>query len=157
MIFREATLDDLQDLLKLEQGLVEVERLFDSSIKSGKPKYYNLPDLILSSNAHVIVAEYLGTVIGTGYAQIRESKSAFEHENHSYLGFMYVDLRHRRKGINQKVMNILIEWSQSKGVHDFYLDVYFQNDSAIKAYQKLGFEPCLLEMKLNTQHFTDEK
>ena len=151
MGFREANSNDIPQLLQLEQSVIDAERPFNSSIKKGKTTYYNLEQLISSDNVHVIVAEVSGTIIGTGYAQIRESKVSLEHDNHSYLGFMFVAPEHRGKGINQNIIDRLISWSKSKGVHDHYLEVYSQNVAAIKAYQKAGFEPCVIEMKLSEQ------
>ena len=149
--FREANQNDLQQLLELEQCVITAERPFNSSIKSGRTRYYDLQSLISSSNTHLLVVEYSGRIIGTGYAQIRESKSSLDHDKHSYLGFMYVTPEHRGKGINQQIVDGLIVWSKRKGVDDVYLDVYSQNRQAIRAYEKSGFEPCLVEMKLATQ------
>lgn len=149
MNFREANINDLQALLELEQCVIDAERPFNSSIKSGKTSYYDLHSLIASNDAHVIVLEDSAGIIATGYAQLRTSKMSLDHDIHSYMGFMYVIPEHRGKGINQQIMEMLISWSHEKGVNDFYLDVYSQNAQAIKAYEKIGFEPCLLEMKLN--------
>lgn len=149
MNFREANINDLQELLRLEQCVIDAERPFNSSIKSGKTSYYDLHSLIASHDAHVIVLEDSAGIIATGYAQLRTSKMSLDHDIHSYMGFMYVIPEHRGKGINQQIMEMLISWSHEKGVNDFYLDVYSQNAQAIKAYEKIGFEPCLLEMKLN--------
>ena len=46
-------------------------------------------------------------------------------------------------------MTRLINWSKTKGIVDFYLDVYDDNDAAIRAYGKAGFTKSLVEMKLN--------
>ena len=151
MIIREANLEDISTLLELEQCVIEAEKPFNSSIKAEKTHYYDLDNLISSKNSCLIVVEDSSDIIATGYAQIRESKIALNHEKHSYLGFMFVSPEHRGKAINQKVISHLVEWSERRGITDVYLDVYSQNESAIKAYQKAGFEPCLLEMKLCTQ------
>ncbi|NRB82075.1 MAG: GNAT family N-acetyltransferase, partial [Saccharospirillaceae bacterium] len=60
-----------------------------------------------------------------------------------------VEFSHRGKGINNQIMNKLLSWSESQGANDFYLDVYSKNESAIKAYQKAGFEPCMIQMKIS--------
>jgi ribosomal protein S18 acetylase RimI-like enzyme len=148
VIIREASPEDISALLDLEQRVIEAEKPFNASIKTEKTHYYDLDDLISSKDSCLIVVESDGNIIATGYAQIRASKVALDHDQHSYLGFMFVSPEHRGKAINKKVMNHLIEWSKSRGLTDFYLDVYSQNDSAIKAYQKAGFEPCIMEMKL---------
>jgi ribosomal protein S18 acetylase RimI-like enzyme len=61
---------------------------------------------------------------------------------------MYVSPDFRGKGINKALVGHLISWSKNKGAQAVYLDVYSENASAIKAYEKVGFEPSLLEMKL---------
>ncbi|WP_445359639.1 GNAT family N-acetyltransferase [Microbulbifer sp. ANSA005] len=147
--FRTALIEDLPDLLKLEQCLIEAERPYNSSIKAESAFYYDMEKLILSDDSHLLVVEIEGEVIGTGYAQIRSSKISLVHERHAYLGFMYVSPAHRGKGINSKLIEKLITWGKKNGVQDFYLDVYSQNSSAIKAYEKVGFQPSLMEMKLN--------
>lgn len=148
MILREANKHDIPVLLELEQRVIEAERPFDASIKNKKTHYYDLNDLIENQDSCLVVAEELTKIVGTGYAKIKPSKEAFTHERHSYLGFMYVAPKHRGNRINQKVMNYLVEWSKNKGITELYLEVYCQNESAIKAYKNAGFEPCLLEMKL---------
>lgn len=149
MIIREANLNDLPQLLELEQYVIEYERSFNPSLKSSDTYYYDLPHLISNEDSNLLVADLSGKLIATSYAQIRDSKESLVHTKHSYLGFMFVSPDHRRKGINQKLLDHLIKWSQSKGVNDFYLHVYSKNDSAIKAYDKAGFESSLIEMKLS--------
>ncbi|MBE0370498.1 hypothetical protein PAUR_b0551 [Pseudoalteromonas aurantia 208] len=62
---------------------------------------------------------------------------------------MYVVPEHRGKGLNKAVIEHLIDWSKSKGICDFYLDVYSENVSVIKVYEKLGLRSSLVEMKLH--------
>ncbi|MCO1337074.1 GNAT family N-acetyltransferase [Microbulbifer sp. OS29] len=105
--------------------------------------------MISCNNSHLLVVEIEHNIIATGYAQIRNSKISLEHEQHSYFGFMYVSPKYRGQGINPRLIEELISWSNHKGIFDIYLDVYAKNDSAIKAYKKAGFEPSLVEMKLS--------
>lgn len=144
---REANLNDLEQLLALEQCLIESERPFDSSIKSEKTSYYDLENMVLADDTYLIVIELENEIVATGYVQIRHSKESFQHEQHAYLGLMFVMPEYRGQGINKRIMDELMDWSQRKGVSDFYLEVYPQNESAIKAYEKAGFKPSLLEMK----------
>ena len=148
MNFREANSNDLSQLLEIEQCLIDFERSFNLSLKSKNAIYCNFPHLISYGDSYLLVVELSGKIIGTGYAQIRNSKKALMHPKHSYMGFIFVSPEHRGRALNQKIMDRLIEWSQSKRVNDFYLSVYSQNESALKAYGKAGFKPCLVEMKL---------
>ena len=147
--YREANPSDLPQLLNLEQLVIEAERPFNATIKPGKTFYYDLDHLLSSEDSYLIVAENEESIVGTGYAQIRESKAAFRHQIHSYLGFMFVSPDCRGQGINQKLIDRLVTWSKGKGAEDFYLDVYAENEAAIRAYEKVGFSPCMIEMKLS--------
>lgn len=151
MITREATEQDLEILLKFEQGVVAAERPFNSTLIEGEIHYYDLKSLIQSSEATVIVAEENNEIIASGYALIKKSEKYYnQFEKYSYLGFMYVKPEHRGKGINKVITDELISWSKSRGISEIRLDVYAQNESAIKAYEKAGFEPHLLTMRLKS-------
>jgi len=145
---RSASLNDIDTLLEIEQRIIEAERAFDSELKSKSISYYDLRALILSANAEVIVAEIGNKIIGSGYAEIRTSKPYKKHNYHSYLGFMYVDPTFRGKGINKLVLDSLKEWSKSQQVFHFSLDVYADNQAAIRAYEKAGFKSKLIEMSV---------
>jgi len=152
--FRSATINDLSQLLALEQQVVAAERPFNTDIKAQNAKYYDLPAMIDSENVCLLVAEKEGddgklTIIATGYGRIEDSKVCLIHQQHVYLGFMLVVPEYRGQGLNQQIMEKLIKWGKSLGQTHFYLDVYAQNESAIRAYQKAGFEASLVEMKLS--------
>lgn len=46
------------------------------------------------------------------------------------------------------ILDGLKEWSKSKGITELRLDVYDANDSAIRAYEKAGFQRHLLNMRI---------
>ena len=152
VIFREAVHDDKTALLQLEQALIEAERPFNASLKQVGAYYYDLDHLIEDAQTQLLVGEANGDIIASGYVQIRRSKAALNHDRHGYLGFMFVADDYRGQGLNKLIMQRLIDWGKVQGVSDFYLDVYSQNASAIRAYEKLGFESSLMEMKLNLDH-----
>ena len=149
VIIRTANLKDLSVLLEFEQCIISIERSFDEHLKDDPISYYDLKELILSVNAEVIVAEIDNKIVGSGYADIKESKAYAKHEYHSYLGFMYVDPAYRGKGINKLILNSLKCWSKTKNVNYLCLDVYADNQTAIRAYEKVGFKSNLLEMRIS--------
>jgi ribosomal protein S18 acetylase RimI-like enzyme len=147
---RKATSDDLDVLLAFEQNVLEAERPFNPSIKPLDANYYDLKGMVNDDNTLLLVAVDDNQIIGSGYAQIRASKtSSLIHEVHSYLGFMYVTPEFRGLGINKMIIDKLIEWTKGKGIYDVYLDVYADNKAAVRAYEKVGFTKSLVEMKLN--------
>ena len=151
---RKASLDDLEQLMIFEQDLIKTERPFDPTLKPDPIKYYDLKSLITSSLAEVVVAETDNKVIASGYARIDRSKPFLKHSTHAYLGFMYVLPEYRGQGINKQIMDALKDWAVSQNITEFSLEVYYDNISAIKAYEMIGFSRYILEMRYNLD---DEK
>ena len=147
--FRPAEAADLATLLAFEQGIITAERPFNDTLKSGTVHYYDLAALVASDESLVLMAEHNGRAVGTGHATIKRSLEYVDHERHAYLGLMYVEPEYRGQGIIQKIMTTLIEWARSRGLADYYLDVYTDNEPAIRAYEKYGFRKSLVEMKLH--------
>ncbi len=145
---RPAKLTDLQTLLTFEEGIINTERPFDSTLKQGEIHYYDLGELIRSDQAEVLVAEYSEEIVGSGYAKILAAKDYLDHEKYIYLGFMFVKEQHRGKGVNKMILDGLIAWSDSKGLKEIRLQVYDDNEPALKAYTKSGFKKHLVEMRL---------
>ncbi len=138
---------DFERLLEFEQGVIEAERPFDVTLKQGDIRYYEMEAMLAAPHIEVVVAEIDGFVAGSGYARIEDSKPYLKHDRHAYLGFMYTVPEHRGKGVNQKIIEALEHWSLSQGVTEMRLEVYVDNISAIRAYEKIGFSGILLEMR----------
>ncbi len=149
--YRPATLDDLPILLAFEQGIVEAERPYNPTLKAGTINYYDLEAYVKSPDVEVLVAVLGDEVIGSGYAKIKTSKTYEQHDQHAYLGFMYVKPEHRGKGVNRILMQALIDWAKSRNLKELRLDVYSGNDGAIRAYEKVGFQHLLTEMRMELE------
>ena len=149
MKFREAQQQDLPQLLSLEQAIIAAERPFNPLIKHQTTHYYDINAMLNNDNVCLLVAEMDTDIVATGYARIESSKTSLTHDKHAYLGFMYVKPEQRGQGLNKRIIDQLILWSKQQNVYHFYLDVYAGNESAIKAYEKVGFKPALLEMNLS--------
>ena len=145
---REATAADLPALLAFEQGVVEAERPYDSSIKPGSVHYYDIAKLVAQSESFVVVAENSGQLVGTGHATLKRSLEHVEHDRHAYLGLMYVKPSYRGQGVVQRIIEELLTWARGEGITDFFLDVYPGNEPAVRAYERFGFRAHMLEMKL---------
>ena len=150
---REATPGDLPLLRSLEQGVVSAERPFSSVIRDDDVPviYYDLEALLEDEQSRLLlVEETTGEKQGVaaGYLTIRQSKASGVHSHHGYLGFMYVLPRLRGRGVNRLVIDHLVAWGQSRGIEHFYLDVYSDNKSALRAYEKVGFSKLRCEMHL---------
>jgi len=154
---RKATLIDLPTLLHFEQGVIQTERHFDSTLKEGDIHYYDLKTMISSPDVELVVAESGTKLIGCGYARIETAKHYLKHRLYAYLGFMYVDPAHRGKGVNQLIVNALKDWAVSKGLTEIRLEVYNENTAAIRAYEKAGFTRYILEMRMSANDDQHDK
>jgi GNAT superfamily N-acetyltransferase len=147
IIIRKASLNDLETLLRFEQGVISAEGQFDPTLKTDHTHYYDIVEMITAPHIELLVAESGDGIIGCGYARIETSKHYLQHKQHAYLGFMYVEPAHRGKGINKVIIEALARWTISQGVTEMRLEVYYHNEAAIKAYEKTGFNRHMIEMR----------
>ncbi|MEO6667933.1 MAG: GNAT family N-acetyltransferase [Ferruginibacter sp.] len=144
---RKATLNDIPTLLAFEQAVITTERPFDPTLAAGTIHYYDIREMILADHVEILVAEIDSKIVACGYARIEKSKPYLQHNGHAYLGFMFVHPEFRGQGLNAKIITALKEWVVSKGITELRLEVYFDNLSAIAAYEKMGFQKLLIEMR----------
>ena len=149
---RKATLDDMPVLLKYEQGIIKAERPMDPTIKNGSIHYYNIPDFIQNNDSELLVVEFNAKIVASGYANIKSDRAYLKHKKQGYLGFMYVDERHRGRGVIKLIINGLLKWCKQKNIFEIRLDVYDDNIPAILAYEKSGFKKHLINMRMNIQN-----
>ena len=148
---RKAILEDLPKLLEFEQLLIKTERPMDPTIKEGKISYYDIGAFIQQKDTEVLLVETNATIVASGYAQIKGDRHYLKHDLQGYLGFMYVDEAHRGQGLNKLLIDALIQWCQDRKVDEIRLDVYQDNPSAIRAYEKAGFKKHLITMRLDAR------
>ncbi|MFE3870989.1 GNAT family N-acetyltransferase [Flavobacterium sp. ZS1P70] len=148
IIIRKARSTDLEKLLSFEQGIIAAERPFDPTLKEEKIHYYDIEKMISASHIEVLVAEIDLEIVGSGYARIATPKPYLNHDTYAYLGFMFTDLNYRGIGVNSKIIESLKDWCRSQNVFELRLDVYNDNASAIKAYEKVGFKKHLINMRI---------
>lgn len=148
-ITRKAVLKDLPTLLDFEQGVIEAERPFDPTIKAGPITYYDISEFINKEESEVFVVEKDNLIVASGYAKIKGDRHYLKHDKIGYLGFMFVHKAHRGQGLNQLIVNELLNWCKERKIFEIRLDVYDDNLTAIKAYEKAGFKKHMINMRLN--------
>jgi len=148
-LVRKATNKDLPNLMVFMEGLVNAERPMDSTINEGRVVYYDLSEIIKNKNSILFVVKLNNELVASGYAKIKKNKHYIKYAKQGYLGFMYVPENHRGNGYNKLIMDALLKWCKTKGVFEIRLDVYDQNTSAIRAYEKAGMLKHLINMRMN--------
>lgn len=146
-IIRKATLEDLPILLQFEQDIITVERPYDETLQKGHINYYDIRELMESEYAEVIVAEVDAEVVGSAYAKQNQASSYLDHEYYAYLGFMFVKPAFRGQGINGLIIDQLYNWAKANNLQEVRLEVYSDNDAAIRAYEKVGFQKHMITMR----------
>lgn len=148
MTIRIAIPGDLPALTAFEQAIIDAERPFDETLRKDPFHYYDFDKLIHSENTCVLVAETDNEILGSGFATIKDAEPYLRHSRYAYIGLMYVKPAYRGQGINRQILEQLKQWIQQKGISEIRLVVYSQNEQAVKAYQKTGFMPHVLEMRM---------
>jgi len=146
--FRAATIEDLPILLAFEQGIIQTERPFNKTLKPDPISYYDIEAMITAADIELIVAVLKEKIIGSAYMTIKAAKPYKKHAYFAYLGFMYVKPNYRGKGINGQIIAELIRLARAKGIGEMRLDVYHDNQSAVRAYVKAGFSKHLIDMRM---------
>lgn len=147
-IVRDATMEDLPLLLDFEQELIKAERPFDVTISEDPVSYYDIKEMIGDADAKVIVVESDGQLVSSGYALKKRARHYLDHEYFAYLGFMYTVPSFRGRGLNALIVGELKIWAQAMGLNEMRLTVYEDNQSAIRAYEKVGFKKHIVEMRV---------
>ena len=148
LVIRQATASDLTTINRFQRGIVAAERPFDRTVREGEVQYYDIPALLASDQVMFVVAESGVEPVGCGFVRIEAAKPYLKHSKHGYLGLMYVEPAYRGQSVNGKIIEVLKTWAQTRGVTELRLEVYRDNGTAIRAYEKAGFRPLILEMRL---------
>ena len=144
---RPAANNDLPKLAEFLQTLVDAERPFDPTLKEGEIFYYDIQELISDKATEIMVVESNNEIIGSGYAQIRSAKPYEKHEVFGYLGFMFVSPEFRGQGISGLLLTALKKWILDQGITEVRLQVYDENEAAVRAYEKAGFKKIVTTMR----------
>jgi len=145
---RVATIADLDELLAMEQGIIEAERPYDPTIRTPPVVYYDLKKMLDDDAYYVLVAIADGRIVSSGYATTKKARPYLDHDHYAYLGFMYTLPEYRGRGINGRIVEGLRLWAANEGLEEIRLTVYPENKPAIRAYEKVGFVPHIVEMRI---------
>jgi ribosomal protein S18 acetylase RimI-like enzyme len=111
--------------------------------ESGK-KYFQ--DLVNDPTSICFVAENeRGTLVG----YIAGSPKPFSYRQSKYfeLDNMGVIPEYRSQGIGENLIQELLNWTKEQGFQKVFVSSYFNNEKAIRFYQKCGFEPIDISLE----------
>lgn len=150
LCIREATLQDLEVLHKLQLELAKYESKLDKNLKNPlkiKEQYYKYyKKKFQNKNCRFLVAEEDTRVIGYILGWIERLPGIYKHEKRGYVADVFVVKDKRGKGVGRKLLEELLKWFKSQKVEWIRLSVYSANVNAVKVWKKLGFKDYVIEM-----------
>ena len=157
--------------------LRELYRDFIDDSTSGMPGVSRNPDLdagfslarlMKRADSEMLVAECEGAPVGFAWVEFRRGtagaggirgqlRGLFTHhrramtllfEDRGWLGNLYVQPVHRRKGIASALVGASAEWTRRRGGESLELNVLTANEAARGLYGKLGMTETLLQYRM---------
>lgn len=151
---RKATVNDLEEILKLNKALFDYEEKFNSEYNlewtySEKGQAY-FKKRIARDSSIVLVAEVKTKIVGyllifVDSHSIRKINPIAEIEN------MFISEEYRAHGVGTELMREAIKQVREKGAKNLEVEVEAQNSGAINFYKSNGFEDfeVTLQLKLD--------
>ena len=143
----EAVLDQVELLLLDMYAYMSECGLANSLVADGAKKWRTGVERTLGRLGTLAVAESEDQVIGFLRGIIKISPDHLGNQKMGFVDHTFVAASWRGKGIGRKLFDATQTWFHSKGVNQLELQVLCENTSAIKAWQAMGFEPELFQMR----------
>ncbi|MDR2121982.1 MAG: GNAT family N-acetyltransferase [Flavobacteriaceae bacterium] len=121
---------------------VELNKEWISYYFKLEPLDYELfsnPEKIVNEGGNIFFALYKGKAVGTVALLKKESGKKYE------ISKMAVAQEHRGKGIGEKLLRHVLEFSEKNKFNHLYLISNTRLTPAIKLYEKLGFKQIPIE------------
>jgi GNAT superfamily N-acetyltransferase len=106
------------------------------------------PDAIL------LVAEDRGRVVGMAAGHVHRP-SSFSAELAVELSSVYVRPSHRRRGVAQALAAEVARFARSRGVGRITIKTFAQNEEALEAWVRMGFEPRMVQLTAPAERLED--
>src|SRR6266516_2507135 len=155
---REAQPPDLPGILELIEQLEELQepwRVFPSRPDVLGEIAARHAAAIGDSSELLLVALDGGQVVGTSYAHV-EVPSAVSDEPAVELSGLIVRADHRGRGIARRLTARVARFASDQGVRRITVKVFAQNEDGLKLWERLGFEPRILQMTVPPERLLDQ-
>jgi ribosomal protein S18 acetylase RimI-like enzyme len=150
---RQATEDDLPAVMGLFEDLARLQeswRVFTprSNLRDEMQRRYR-GDLA-DPDALLVVAEQNGRIVGMAAGHLHKP-STFSEELAVELGSVYVQPEHRGRGVAAALTAEVARFARDRGVGRITLKTFAQNEEALLAWRRLGFEPRMIQMTASVE------
>ncbi len=146
VVFREATLEDVEALAPLVVRLKRLNEEFDPLLKTREEaieiaKKY-LREALEGGKSVILVAEEAGKVIGILKSDLIE-RCFYEPRLEGRIIEFYIMPEFRRRGIGRQFIEEAIQRLKARGAQLITAEFPSLNEIAVSFYEKLGFRPII--------------
>jgi len=148
LTIRRATPGDLSAVMRMFDELAELQegwRGFTprTDLRGEMLRRYGAD--LADPDALLVVAELSGEIVGMAAGHVHRP-SAFSDELAVELGSVFVVPEHRGRGVAGALTAEVARFARARGVERITLKTFAQNEEALVVWQKLGFEPRMVQM-----------
>lgn len=150
IFIKKATIENLEDILKLNNQLFELEyNNFDSSLKVGWPfekegiEYFS--DML---NNHIVFIALVDNVIVGYLAGSINVQLPYVEKLVAELENMFILEDYRKYGIGTKLVNEFKNYCLENGMNEIKVTASAKNSNAINFYKKNGFDDFEVTFKM---------
>ena len=153
---RRARPDDLPSLIRMFEELALLQRpwrVFAPRPNLREEMRRRFHADLADPDAELVVGELDGRIVAMAEGHLHRP-STMSDELAVELGSVYVDPDHRGRGVAAALTAEVARFARRRGVERLTLKTYARNEEALVAWQRLGFEPRMIQMTAPVERLT---
>ncbi|MHB9782772.1 N-acetyltransferase family protein [Streptococcus sp. 10F2] len=151
MSIRLAKPNDIPAILNLLEEILAVHHKGRPDIFKASGSKYNqeqLAEILEDPKQFLFVYEQDNQILGHLFCQIQEAQSSVLNPIKTlFIDDLCVSHTARGQGIGEKFIAFAKAYAKEHGCYNLTLDVWADNDGAVRFYERLGFQPQKIRME----------
>lgn len=151
---RPATEEDLPAVMLLFDELATLQepwRVFTPRADLRDEMRHRYRADLADPDALLVVAEQDGQIVGMAAGHVHKP-STFSEDLAVELGSVYVRPAYRERGVAVALTAEVARFARDRGIGRITLKTFAQNEEALQAWRRLGFEPRMIQMTGSVEH-----
>lgn len=154
---RQATEGDFPVLMRMCEKLAILQepwRVFTPRSNLSEDMERRFHADLADPDALLVVAEREGRIVGMAEGHLHKP-SMMSEELAVELGSVYVEPEHRERGVARALTADVARFAGERGVDRITLKTFAQNEEALVAWERLGFQPRMVQMTAPVHRLRD--
>ena len=152
VVYRCATIDDLDGILDLWLESVEYHEVLDSRMALNKEAIENVrtfySNKYFKDDSILEIASVDGRVVGVCGAFIQETPPIHFERERGFIDIAFVREKYRHHGIGTVLIERVLKWLKSKDLVKIRLTVASRNPTGVSFWKKMGFDDMMQIMEI---------